>query len=156
MNQYMVSFPEAIKRAFTNYCCFTGRASRSEYWWFALFNIIVTGAIYLLLGYGSKASTIVIGLYGLATLLPGLGLGFRRLHDIGLSGWWIIILMAAIYVLMIVGFISMILHDGSMAALGICFIGALACYAAMIIMTVLPSQPRPNKYGPVPNVDVKG
>lgn len=154
MHQYIVSFPEAVKRAFTKYCCFRGRASRSEYWWFNLFNFIVMCIIYLLFGLGSNTSQLAGTIYGLAVLLPSLGLSFRRLHDIGLSGWWMIILLGVMYALLTVGFVGIINH--SMATSGICFMGVLACYAAVIIMTVLPSQPRENKYGPVPNVDFKG
>lgn len=109
MYQYQVSFGDAIKRAFSNYCVFTGRASRSEYWWFALFMWLVS----VIIGYPSMmASFAAIGsalnghmvaadaagagagffgyvnyVWNLAVLLPSLGLLFRRLHDAGHSGW---------------------------------------------------------------------
>ena len=63
------------------YVDFNGRASRSEFWWFFLFQVIVTvilSAIHERLG----------NVASLALLLPGLGVGTRRLHDIGKSGWF--------------------------------------------------------------------
>ena len=45
MFQYQVSFGEAIQRAFNKFCCFSGRASRSEFWWWILFTIILSWVI---------------------------------------------------------------------------------------------------------------
>lgn len=92
MIQYQVSFGDAIKRAFSNYCCFTGRASRSEYWWFFLFCFIVGSILnalnfpYLMKGEYSVYTGISY-LWSLAIFLPSMGLLFRRLHDTGRSGW---------------------------------------------------------------------
>ena len=78
MYQRQVSFGQAVSLALgKNYCQFSGRSSRSEYWWFVLFQFII--------------SYIVAGVANLALLLPGLGLCVRRMHDIGKSGWWILI-----------------------------------------------------------------
>ena len=74
-----VSFGAAIGSAFKQYVGFTGRARRSEYWWFALLNVIV-GII-----------PIVNIFWGLATFLPGLALTVRRLHDTGKSGWFVLL-----------------------------------------------------------------
>lgn len=77
------------------YCCFKGRARRSEYWYYSLFSSIV-GLILLFNDYASAA-------FSLATLLPSLGVSVRRLHDVGKSGWWILIalvpLLGAIYLI---------------------------------------------------------
>lgn len=71
------------------YVEFNGRARRTEYWMFFLFNFIVSfvlGFIDGLLGTG------VLGLiYALAVLLPSLAVAVRRLHDTGRSGWWVLI-----------------------------------------------------------------
>jgi uncharacterized membrane protein YhaH (DUF805 family) len=72
------------------YAVFTGRARRQEYWMFILFNFIA----YLILGFveGLLGLTGVISsLYGLAVLLPSIGVGIRRLHDTNRSGWWLLI-----------------------------------------------------------------
>ena len=71
-----------------NYVNFEGRATRAEFWWFFLFNFIV-GCILNL--FGPKVGTTLSGIWSLAILLPQLGLGVRRLHDINKSGWyWLI------------------------------------------------------------------
>ncbi|MDE6227694.1 MAG: DUF805 domain-containing protein [Muribaculaceae bacterium] len=91
MYQYQVTFSEAIQRAFNNYSNFTGRASRSEYWWFYLFGVLVSWGCSLIgvitFGSGSAFNGLFSCLWGLAILLPSLGLGVRRLHDTGRSGW---------------------------------------------------------------------
>ena len=66
-----------------NYVNFEGRATRAEFWWFFLFNLIV-GVILSLFG---RVGTVLSGIWSLAILLPYLGLSVRRLHDINKSGW---------------------------------------------------------------------
>ncbi len=74
----------AVITCLTKYVDFDGRASRSEFWWFFLFQLIVILVLSMVLSFiGTIAS--------LALLLPGLGAAVRRLHDIGKSGWWILI-----------------------------------------------------------------
>jgi uncharacterized membrane protein YhaH (DUF805 family) len=79
----MDSYLEVWKK----YAVFSGRASRTEFWMFILFNLIVTIAIAMVEGLVSSAGMIGL-LYGLAVLIPSLAVGARRLHDIGRSGWW--------------------------------------------------------------------
>lgn len=72
------------------YTDFSGRARRREYWMFVLANFIVAlvlGLIDTLIGWGQ----ILSGLYSLAVLIPSLAVCVRRLHDIGKSGWWLLI-----------------------------------------------------------------
>ena len=83
-------------------------ASVAEYWWFTLFNFIVAGVLYFLVfvlligaaagggdegaaGASGVAVMLILGLYGLAVLLPSLGLTIRRLHDAGYSGFFILL-----------------------------------------------------------------
>lgn len=75
--------------AFKNYANFKGRARRKAYWMFVLFNFIVA----FVLGFidGLLGITILSTIYSLAILIPSLALCFRRLHDIGKSGTWILI-----------------------------------------------------------------
>lgn len=72
------------------YADFNGRARRQEYWMFILFNLIfsvVASVLDTVLGtWGAIA-----GLYGLAMLIPSLAVGARRLHDIGKSGWMLLV-----------------------------------------------------------------
>jgi uncharacterized membrane protein YhaH (DUF805 family) len=76
-----MTFTESIQTCFRKYANFKGRARRSEYWWFALFVVIVSIASGLL---GDTANTLV----ALAMILPYTAVSARRLHDTGRSGWW--------------------------------------------------------------------
>lgn len=83
------------------YAVFSGRARRKEYWMFFLFNIIfsfVLSMIDSLLGFN-----FIEQVYGLAVIIPSLAVGVRRLHDIGRTGWWVLI-----WLIPIVGWIVLI------------------------------------------------
>ena len=84
-----MGFGDAVKHCLTNYATFSGRARRSEYWWFALFGFIV-GVVASILD-GILGTTVVYPLVALGLLLPSLAVGVRRLHDISRSGWWLLI-----------------------------------------------------------------
>ncbi|UXI00140.1 DUF805 domain-containing protein [Photobacterium sp. TY1-4] len=79
-----------------NYAVFRGRARRQEYWYFFLFNLLIsltlTGVDKLI---GSPASGegagMLASIYSLAVLLPSIAVGVRRLHDIGRQGWWMLL-----------------------------------------------------------------
>ena len=92
-----MSFGEAVRSVLSKYVCFTGRARRSEYWYFVLFQLLVGLALSFTLSFiGASESTVesVSSLLSLALLLPGLGVVWRRLHDIGKSGanyFWIFV-----------------------------------------------------------------
>ncbi len=118
MNYYI----EVLKK----YIAFSGRARRAEYWYFALFNSIISVLLIVidqLIGTHGQNSTmgVLSGLYSLAVLLPSLGVLVRRLHDTGRSGWW-----------WLIAFIPLI--------------GAII----LIVFTVSDSTPGDNKYGPNP------
>ena len=80
-------------KCWTHYCDFSGRARRKEYWMFCLINFLFSFAVGFLLGMlGAVTVAQTFGrLFGIAAFLPGLGVGVRRLHDIGKSGWWMLI-----------------------------------------------------------------
>ena len=89
----MVTFFDAVKMAFRRYAVFRGRSTRAEYWWWVLFTTLVSigcSAIDGLLGSfnGWDSYGLFEGIFALATLLPGLAVTARRLHDIGRTGWW--------------------------------------------------------------------
>ncbi len=72
--------------ALKNYAGFSGRARRSEYWYFVLFNFLIAVGIAVV---GAVTGfNILAGIYNLGTLVPSLAVFFRRLHDTGRSGWW--------------------------------------------------------------------
>ncbi|MDE0529559.1 MAG: DUF805 domain-containing protein [Truepera sp.] len=82
----MVTPVEAVARGFSKYADFGGRATRAEYWWWMLFTSIVSTALNALdRGFGGG---ILQTVFSLAVLLPTFAVTFRRLHDIGKTGWW--------------------------------------------------------------------
>ena len=90
-----MDFAQAIKSCFNQYAGFEGRAPRSEFWWFALFQFVVL----LIAG---VVSQVVYGIAALALLLPALAVGARRLHDVGRSGWWQLLSFTGIGVLVLI------------------------------------------------------
>jgi uncharacterized membrane protein YhaH (DUF805 family) len=81
-----MTFTESIRTCFSKYATFEGRASRSEYWWFMLFVLLV--------GAGTAMISIDLSnLFHLATLLPSLAAACRRLHDTNRSGWLQLIML---------------------------------------------------------------
>ena len=90
----MMSFGDSITNCLTNnYVGFSGRASRSEYWFWVLFTMIVSLVAVIMDGFifGSEFGTGTISsISSIAFLSPGLAVIVRRLHDVGRSGWWIL------------------------------------------------------------------
>lgn len=91
-----MTFGESIKTCFSKYADFSGRADRSEYWWFELFLVL------LIVGAGI-VNEMLANLVSLAVLLPSLAVGARRLHDVNKSGWW-----QLLYLVPLVGWIVVI------------------------------------------------
>jgi len=85
-----VSFTDAIRDGFSKYVTFSGRSSRSAYWWWYLFGVLVL-VVSLAIDYALGAGGILYVLVALAMLLPNLAVLVRRLHDAGHSGWWLLI-----------------------------------------------------------------
>jgi uncharacterized membrane protein YhaH (DUF805 family) len=117
---------EYALQALRKYAVFSGRSRRKEYWFFILFSIlgsIVAGIVDGVLGTVDEATGIGIAgcLFMLALLVPSIAVGVRRLHDIGKSGWWLLI-----------GLIPLV--------------GAIV----LIVFAVQDSQPGTNQYGPNP------
>jgi uncharacterized membrane protein YhaH (DUF805 family) len=96
------------------YAVFTGRSQRAEFWWFFLIHLII-GAVL------SMISETLSSIYGLAVLLPAIGVSIRRLHDTGKTGWWILL-----HFIPVIGTI------------------------VLIIFFVQDSDPGSNEYGPNP------
>ena len=110
------------------YATFSGRARRTEYWMFTLFNILIYIALAILAGVlGSISETLgsivalVYGLYGLGVLIPSLAVTVRRLQDTGRDWYWILVSLIPL-------------------------VGGII----LLIFTVQDSQPGENKFGPNP------
>ena len=123
--QVIVDFPEAVKLGFQRYIDFSGRSSRAEYWWFTLFivlvDVIVTAVDTVVLGTDLRDIGLLSTVWQLATLIPSLAIGVRRLHDIDKSGWWILL-----WFVLVIGWI------------------------VLIVWAIKRSDKGPNKYGPSP------
>jgi uncharacterized membrane protein YhaH (DUF805 family) len=84
-----MSFGDAVRSVLTQYTGFSGRARRSEYWYFFLFSFLVSIVASLI---DTALHSIVLGLIvTLGLILPSLAVSVRRLHDTGRSGWWLLI-----------------------------------------------------------------
>jgi len=162
----MLDFMEAVKICLRKYLDFKGRARRSEYWWFALFTLIVS----VVSSFIDTILSMFVGfefvdhLTGLLLFLPGLTVCFRRLHDIGRSGWWMgvayILLAAAGIALAVTSsldisdfFDEMRLIDAFLLLKPVVYIPLLASLVVSIICLVfsfIDSQKHTNKYGPSP------
>ena len=91
-----MNFVDSIKICFSKYADFNGRAKRPEFWWFTLFLFLAN----LVLG---MLGDMISMLFSLATLLPSLAVGARRLHDTNRSGWW-----QLLWLIPVIGWIVMI------------------------------------------------
>ena len=88
-------------KCLTNYANFSGRARRKEFWFFMLFCVIL-GIIAEVIDTVLGTEPIVNSLLNLALLVPSLAVGARRLHDIGRSGWWQLLMLTVIGVLVLI------------------------------------------------------
>ena len=88
-----MSFTQAIASGFANYARFARRATRSEYWFWVLFTFLVSMLALVLDHVVAPKSELFSELWNLATLLPSLAVGVRRLHDTNRSGWWLLLLL---------------------------------------------------------------
>jgi uncharacterized membrane protein YhaH (DUF805 family) len=80
-----MSFGEAIRSVLTKYATFSGRASRSEIWYFVLFYFLAVVGLQMLGG------GMLVGVLQLGLIIPSLAVQVRRLHDIDRTGWWLLI-----------------------------------------------------------------
>jgi uncharacterized membrane protein YhaH (DUF805 family) len=136
-----MGFTEAVRTVLKQkYATFSGRASRSEYWWFILFYMLVLFAMAFVAGVAGAFSNqggvsalatvflVIGGLFILAIILPLISLQVRRFHDRNLSGWWYL----ALVVLGLVPYIG--------------FVASLAIF----VINLLRGTDGPNKFGPDP------
>ena len=107
------------------YATFSGRARRAEYWTFSLINIAIIILLTLVETGFSGEDSLLATVYSLATTLPGIAVSARRMHDIGRSGWWMLI--------------------GIIPILG---------WIWLLVLALRDSEPAENDYGPSPKVAV--
>ena len=101
-----MDFQTSIKTCFNKYADFSGRALRSELWWFVLFGflggIITTIIDIMILGYSIESYGPVNIIFSVVLILPGIAVTARRLHDVNRSGWWQLIELTIIGILLII------------------------------------------------------
>jgi uncharacterized membrane protein YhaH (DUF805 family) len=93
-----VNFPTAISTCFSKFATFSGRATRSEFWWFYLFTLLLTWFAQMAVGVS------IAGIVSIAMILPLWAAGARRLHDIGRTGWWQLIAFTLIGIIVLIVF----------------------------------------------------
>lgn len=152
-----MSFGEAIKSVFSKYATFSGRARRSEFWYFYLFYILVAFGLSFLSIRIPVAKYLYI-LFGLGVFLPYTAVTVRRLHDIGKSGWFLLIFMVVIFLIsmlmfLIIDIIAPTVEGSSMTVFIVYSIFVLIVLALaiwLIVWLCRDSQPGENKWGPNP------
>lgn len=101
-----MNFQTSIKTCFSKYATFSGRASRSEFWFFCLFCFLggIVGMIIdtMMLGYPAEETGPINLIFNVVVFLPGLAAGARRLHDIDRSGWWQLIYFTVIGIILLI------------------------------------------------------
>ncbi|SHJ00941.1 Uncharacterized membrane protein YhaH, DUF805 family [Palleronia salina] len=171
-----MSFTEAVRTCLAKYFTFSGRASRPEYWWFMLFifgmSLILGVLDGMIFGFNRveyapdavqyEANGPLSSLFSLATLIPILSAGWRRMHDSGRTGLHlfyplIVIIGVTTFMGVVAGFGPVLQGDfGAVIAGGSTLILVFAMVVFLISPLVVlwwltrPSQPHPNKYGPPP------
>jgi uncharacterized membrane protein YhaH (DUF805 family) len=99
-----MEFGEAIASGFKKYVTFSGRAARAEYWYWILFAFIVAVMASLFDAFALPDAELspVNAIVSLGLLLPNLAVGFRRLHDIDRSAWWVLIVFTGIGIFLLI------------------------------------------------------
>lgn len=98
-----MNFTQAIASGFQNYVNFSGRAARSEFWFWTLFSTLATAAagIIDMVAFANAAVSPLNSLVSLALLLPGLAVSVRRLHDLDRTGWWLLLIFTVIGIILL-------------------------------------------------------
>ncbi len=130
-----------------HYFDFQGRARRSEFWWYILVVIVIQIILSIIQRF--IGTQILTALLSLALLLPNLGISVRRLHDLEKSGWWILLPLAP----MILVVLCMFMFQWTLSM--IFGLVTLACSILLIYWYAMPGTSGTNKYGPDPKAGGK-
>ena len=99
-----MNFVQAIKSGFANYTNFAGRSSRSEYWFWTLFLLIagICTSVADLAIFGNTDLSPINLIFNLIVAIPGVAVSVRRLHDINRTGWWLLLLLTIVGLLVLI------------------------------------------------------
>jgi uncharacterized membrane protein YhaH (DUF805 family) len=133
------------------YAEFNGRSRRKEYWMYVLLLVVIAVVIGIIEGILGLAQTVgpygpLSALFALATFIPSLAVGVRRLHDTDRSGWWLLIGYGPMLVAMLLPLLGM----AGVGLAMIVMIIALVGFVVLLIFMVLEGTKGPNQYGPDP------
>lgn len=157
---------QAIAACLRRYATFSGRASRSEFWWFvgavwvgSAIAAMIDAALSGPRAAGAQSPAMVSTLFSLATFLPGLAAGWRRMHDTGRMGIYIIypvtIVIGIVFFAGILDSTGLMAGDPASGLSGAVFIAAAILFLLspfiVLYWLIRPSQPGPNAYGPNPH-----
>jgi len=153
-----MGFGEAIGSCFRKYAVFRGRAPRSEYWYFLLFEFLVSIPAAMIDQAIPGKTSAISGLVSLAFFLPRLAVTVRRLHDVNRSGWWLggFFLAVVAGLILIIGALGNSLGSNpdfqspiGLIAAGV-LIGAFFYGIWLFVLSVLKGTTGPNDYGEDP------
>lgn len=151
-NKLWQNFTDTIS---AHYVDFQGRTGRAQFWWYVAVYVAV-GIIVSVIGSITMAGGGLRALYSLVLLLPTLGIIARRLHDMGRTASWVL-LLAVPWVLAIIMWLITFLSFMTFGLFGILFVFwpvfgliALAAVVLLIYFCAQPGTPGPNEYGPIP------
>ena len=140
-----MDFKTAVRTClFKKYCNFTGRAQRSEFWWFVLFGGIVNSCLGLFTNASPETGMLTSGIVSLVLLLPHFAVTARRLHDANLSGW----IQLAPMGLALLGGLALHLDFGPSAYMCIMLAGLTGL--GLLILYARRGTVGPNRFGPDP------
>ncbi|MBX2854590.1 MAG: DUF805 domain-containing protein [Rhodobacteraceae bacterium] len=147
-----MSFTKAVATCFRKYFTFSGRATRLEFWFFQIFLCIGGVLLWWIEAIATRSSPLILWLvFAVATLLPSYAAAWRRLHDIGRTGWWSLNTVVAWGVFPFLDILRLTdIHSLSGVAAQIAFAIIVAINLMVFIWLLSPSQPGGNKYGPEP------
>ncbi|SPJ28240.1 DUF805 domain-containing protein [Falsiruegeria mediterranea] len=168
-----MGFVDAIKTCLAKYFVFSGRALRSEYWWFVLFVVIVSIALAIvdasLFGMNpetGESNQVITPIFQLAVVIPMLAAGWRRLHDTGRPGWYLLLPAALSIATMFMVFsgvaVFSVLEQGAddpdalrgpaalLGTTGLMVVGVVQLILSVLMIWWLsrPSEEGANDYGP--------
>ena len=149
-----MGFLEAIKTCFKKYFVIKGRARRSEYWWFMLFNFVAPIPLMILdvLLFDGMAEEVspLSSLFSLLTFIPLITVTARRLHDIDKSGWWQVLPLAPIILFGVGAGITVAAGMGGAVLMVIGGLATLASIVLLIVWCATDGHKQDNRFGTSP------
>ena len=143
-----MTFQDAVTTCFRKYARFSGRASRSEYWWFYLF--VVAGSFLLSLvdatifGATEESPSPISSLFSFVILIPSFAVAARRLHDTNHSGWWQVVPAS-----LGIAAATMAVMEATILS-GAALVSALATLILLLVWLIREGDVGLNRFGPDP------